>query len=149
MVLRTCVVPATLADVWMRMSWFTLIESDGYRKHYAPGNAGSRAGMPLFLRLLEILARAQTSEDAPALTDLLANQIAGLPWGATLILITSQADDSLLDSLFHARRAGLNAVVILVGHGQGFSAFRSRAGRFGFTVYEVARERDMVSPSTL
>ena len=109
----------------------------------------ARNGRSHLMRLLEILARAQTSNSAPALTDLLANQIAGLPWGATLILITSQADDSLLDSLFHARRAGLNAVVILVGHGQGFSAFRSRAGRFGFTVYEVARERDMVSPSTL
>ena len=104
---------------------------------------------PHLMRLLEILACAQTSEDAPALTDLLPNQIAALPWGATLILITGQAGDSLLDSLFHARRAGLNAVVILVGHGKGFSAFQQRAARFGFEVYEVAREQDMVSPSTL
>ena len=107
------------------------------------GSIPSRKSRPHLMRLLEVLARIQTSDSTPSFSELLSRHLASLPWGTTLILITGQPGDSLLDSLFRARRAGLNAVVILVGQGKGFSAFHSRAERFGFTVYEVVRERDL------
>ena len=107
------------------------------------GSIPSRKSRPHLMRLLEVLARIQTSDSTPSFSELLSRHLASLPWGTTLILITGQPGDSLLDSLFRARRAGLNAVVILVGQGKGFSIFHSRTERFGFAVHEVVRERDL------
>lgn len=109
----------------------------------APALVPSRKGRQHLMRLLEVLARAQLSDGASPFAQLIQNQLGHIPWGTTLILITGKPDDSLFDSLFRTRRAGLNGIVILVGQGQGFESFHLRAEQFGFTVYGVVRERDL------
>jgi uncharacterized protein (DUF58 family) len=103
----------------------------------------SRKGRSHLIRLLETLARVQSSERTTPFHELLQNQFAQLSWGTTLVLITGKPEDSLFESLFRARRAGMNAVVILAGGAPGFKDFQRRADQFGFTVYTIERERDL------
>ncbi len=103
----------------------------------------SRKGRQHLIRILETLARVQTSEHAVPFPDLIQNQIAQLPWGTTLVLITGKPDELLFDSLFRARRAGMNAIAVLAGVSSGLSDFKRRAEQFGLVVHSVEREKDL------
>ncbi len=103
----------------------------------------ARKGQGHLIRILEVLARIQVAEGGLPLARLLQNQIVSLPWGATLVLITGRADEALFDALFRARRAGLNAVLILTTHLADFKQIQRRAEQFGFPTYQVTRERDL------
>jgi uncharacterized protein (DUF58 family) len=94
------------------------------------------------MRLLEMLARIEAI-DHSALVPLIQQQRYQLPWGTTLIVITGEASEALLDELYQARRAGQNAIVILVGGGASEEAMRRRAKTFGIPVYSIATERDL------
>ena len=114
-----------------------------------PLNAGTaihtipaRKGRGHLMRLLEVLARVQVSESIPLAT-LLREQIVHLAWGTTVILVTSRLDEGLLEGLLQARRAGLNAVVILCGYATGHADVQRRAQRFGFPVTIIRNERDL------
>jgi uncharacterized protein (DUF58 family) len=104
-----------------------------------------RKGRAHLMRVLEVLARAQVNDQAPTLADLIQTHTVHLAWGTTLILITGQPADpnTFFDSLFRARRAGLNAIIIFTSPFPAFASLRLRAERFGFTVYQVTQERDM------
>lgn len=99
-------------------------------------------GRAHLIHLLEILARIQSAETSP-LVQLLHNHTALLGWGATLVLITGQPDDVLLNQLLRARRAGLNAVLLTCGTIAGFRTFQQRAARIGIAAYALHRPRDL------
>jgi uncharacterized protein (DUF58 family) len=107
-----------------------------------PQTIPPRKGKRHMMRLLETLARVEMS-DAPALVPLVQRQRYQLIWGTTLIVITGNAGDALLDELYQAVRSGQNAVVILVGGSASEDAIRQRAGVFGIPVYSIANERDL------
>ncbi|MBN2146925.1 MAG: DUF58 domain-containing protein [Anaerolineales bacterium] len=94
------------------------------------------------MRLLDVLARVQAGKTLP-ITDLLRQEGQRLPWGTTLLLITGCADESLFDQLFWARRAGLNAVLVLVGQVANPRQIESKGRRFGFPVYVLRNESDL------
>jgi len=73
-----------------------------------------RKGKLHLMRLLETLARSEVI-DGSALIPLIQQQRYQLAWGTTLIVITGQAGDDLLDELYQARRGGQNAILILAG----------------------------------
>ncbi len=101
-----------------------------------------RKGRGHLMRVLEVLARVQTGESVP-LAALLSQQIVHLAWGTTVILITSHLDEGLLEGLLQARRAGLDAVVVLCGYATGHADVQRRAQRFGFPVTIIRNERDL------
>jgi uncharacterized protein (DUF58 family) len=101
-----------------------------------------RKGKRHMMRLLETLARVE-SIDHSALVPLIQAQRYQLAWGTTLIVITGEANDELLDELYQARRSGQNAIVILAGSGTSEEAMRRRARTFGIAVYSMATERDL------
>lgn len=113
------------------------LTSDGKPQPIPP-----RKGKRHMMRLLETLARIETI-DKSALVPLIQEQRYQLPWGTTLIVVTGEASDALLDELYQARRAGQNAIVILVGAGTSEEAIRRRAKTFGIAVYSIASERDL------
>lgn len=102
----------------------------------------SRKGRGHLMRVLEVLARVQVEESVP-LTTLLQQQIVHLAWGTTVVVVTSRLDDTLLEGLLQARRAGLNAVVVLCGYATGHVDVERRAQRFGFPVTTIRNERDL------
>jgi uncharacterized protein (DUF58 family) len=113
------------------------LSSDGKPQPLPP-----RKGKRHMMRLLETLARIETI-DHSALVPLIQEQRYQLPWGTTLIVITGEASDTLLDELYQARRSGQNATVILVGGGASEESMHRRAKTFSIPVYSIASERDL------
>jgi uncharacterized protein (DUF58 family) len=101
-----------------------------------------RKGKRHMMRLLETLARVERTDNS-ALVPLVQEQRYQLAWGTTLIVITGEARDELLDELYQARRSGQNAIVILVGGSTSEDATRRRAKTFGISVFSMATERDL------
>ena len=103
-------------------------------------------GQQHLMRLLELLARiAPASEEhqAQPFLELVRQQRAALPWGATLVLITGSASDALFNELFQARRAGLIPVILLVGKVPGVQPAREKAGFFKIPFYHLLNELDL------
>ena len=108
--------------------------SDG-RPQYIP----PRKGQAHLIRMLEILARAETSNESP-IAGVIQRQRFHLAWGTTLIVITGQAGDDLLSELYQARRAGQNALLILAGLVPHTQKIIYRAGHFGIPVVSIPNE---------
>lgn len=113
------------------------LTSDGMPQPIPP-----RKGKRHMMRLLETLARVELIANS-ALVPQIQEQRYLLPWGTTLIVITGEASDPLLDELYQARRAGQNAIVILAGWGTSEERMRRRAKTFGIPIYSMASERDL------
>jgi len=101
-----------------------------------------RKGRSHLIHILETLARLQAAETYP-IDDLLRRESLHLSWGATLVVITGKADDILFDSLFQARRRGLNAVIILAGRIVDWQETKRKAELFGFPAYAFQNEQDL------
>ena len=94
------------------------------------------------MRVLEILARIQMVHGRP-MTELLRVESHRLPWGTTLILISSHLDEATFDSLFQARRAGMDVMLVLCGPVRDFQEIRQRAEQFSFPLYQMFSEADL------
>ena len=103
----------------------------------------SRNGRAHLIRVLETLARIQTSGDGDFFASQIQNHRVHLPWGTTLIIITGSVGDALLNELYQARRAGQNAIIIISGRGVGVKDIQTRAGYFGIPVIPIANENDL------
>jgi len=118
------------------------IAKDGKAQFLPP-----RRGQMNLMRILETLARLQTidsaGQDEPGLAEQIQNQRVFLPWGTTLIVITGSVDDTLLDELHQARRAGQNAVLIIAGRAVGVKDIQTRAAYFGISVVPLTTEGDL------
>jgi len=102
-----------------------------------------RKGRPHLMRVLEMLACTQTSEAALPLAQLLRQEMGGLAWGTTLVVITGRADEALFDALVRAGRVGLNVVLILTSQASGPGPKLSRIYKPDFPVYQIYKESDL------
>lgn len=101
-----------------------------------------RKGKLHLMRLLETLARIESIDDS-AFVPLIQRQRYKLAWGTTLIVITGNATDELLDELYQARRSGQNAVLILAGRNASEENVRRRAKLFGIPIFNIVTEKDL------
>jgi uncharacterized protein (DUF58 family) len=101
-----------------------------------------RRGREHLMKVLEALARVETSEEYP-MTRMMRDALPTLPWGATIILITGSLEDDMFDTLFQARRSGIEALLILVGRGVYRQKIRQKAYHFGFPIHLITLERDL------
>jgi uncharacterized protein (DUF58 family) len=101
-----------------------------------------RKGRGHLMRLLDVLARVQSTTQSP-LIEMLRQDVIQLPWGTTLLLISGQADDVLFDELFRVRQRGLNPVLILLGQVLHMQEIKARGQYFGFPVYHFRKEIDL------
>ena len=101
-----------------------------------------RKGKPHLMRLLETLARSDVINNS-ALVPLIQGQRHQLAWGTTLIVITGQANDNLLDELYQARRAGQNAILILAGRSTTDQNITHRAQILEIPLFQITTERDL------
>ena len=99
-------------------------------------------GRENLLRVLETLARIRVASNIP-FSQLMQSSTAGLSWGTTLILVTSLIDDELFDSLFKARRSGLNAYLVQCGPALNFQETRQRADYFSFPIIQLHDANDL------
>lgn len=101
-----------------------------------------RKGKLHLMRLLETLARSEGIDNS-ALIPLIQQQRHELAWGTTLIVITGQAGDDLLDELYQARRRGQNSILILAGRNTSDEAIIRRAQILDIPVFSIVTERDL------
>jgi uncharacterized protein (DUF58 family) len=107
-----------------------------------PQTLSPHKGKRHMMRLLEALARVE-SIDGSSLAPLLQKQRYQLAWGTTLIVITGEAREDLLDELYQARRGGQNAILILSGRDASGETVRRRAKFFDIPMYSIGSERDL------
>jgi uncharacterized protein (DUF58 family) len=116
--------------------------ADPVREEQAPLCLPPRKGHQHLTHVLENLARAQVAE-RPPFPALLRDQFVHLTWGTTIIAITNRAADDLVDVLYRARRAGLNAELILSGVVPDARAVVQRGEHFGISVVPITRQSDL------
>jgi uncharacterized protein (DUF58 family) len=110
--------------------------------HGLPEYIPPRKGQAHLIRILETLARVELTS-AASLAAMIRQQRFHLTWGTTLIVITGQAGDEVLDELYQARRAGQNAVLVLSGPAPFARETSQRAGHFGIPVVSILNERGL------
>jgi uncharacterized protein (DUF58 family) len=125
-----------------QMAGLTVNGRDPLTADGRPQPLSPRKGKQHLMHLLETLARADAIGDSP-LVPLLQQQRYQLAWGTTLIVITGQAGDDVLNELHQARREGQNAILILAGRDGVDDAIRLRGKSLGIPVYFIATERDL------
>ncbi len=108
----------------------------------APPSLLPRKGRSHLLQILEILARIEVAE-SPSFDTVIREQRVQFPFGTSLIVISGYVDDALLDELSQARRAGLNASIIMPGMVPKAQEITQKAGYYGIGVTAIARERDL------
>jgi uncharacterized protein (DUF58 family) len=101
-----------------------------------------RKGQAQLIRILETLARAEMAETA-SLESVIQQQRSQLSWGATLIVITGQIGQAMLDELHQARRAGQTALLVLAGPVGYNQEMARRAAILGIPVLDIANERGL------
>jgi uncharacterized protein (DUF58 family) len=94
------------------------------------------------IRILESLARIKAVE-THSITDLIRQHRVNLTWGATMVVITGQADRPLFDEFFRAQRVGMDVVLILCGPIQGLQEIRQQARQFNIPVFGIHSETDL------
>lgn len=101
-----------------------------------------RKGQANLIQILEMLARVQRAQKPP-LADAIRQRRLHLSWGTTILVITGQADEVLLQELYEARRSGLNVVLILAGPVPDTVQIMHHASFFGILVIPIVSESDM------
>lgn len=99
-------------------------------------------GQTQLMWMLETLARVEAAEAGP-LAAMIQKQRFNLPWGATLIAITGQVDESLLEELHQAQRAGQETLLIMAGYTTYDAEMTRRAAYFGIPMVWIANERGL------
>lgn len=115
-------------------------DPQGYEGHTK--NLSPRKGRAHLVKLLEVLARIQASEQTSSF-EMIQHSVPTLSWGTTLILISGNADKATFDELFNARRNGLGVMIILCGPVFGLEEIRSYAAHFDFPVFHFLRDQDL------
>jgi uncharacterized protein (DUF58 family) len=101
-----------------------------------------RKGQAHLVRILEVLARVEMKQESP-LAMLIRQQRYQLSWGTSLLVITGDADESLLEELHQARRSGLNVLLILTGRSIRAVEISRRAGYYGIPAVSIINEHGL------
>ena len=115
---------------------------DSQNEETTPHPLLPKKGAGHFINILEILARIQP-DDSYSIETLIQNTLAELTWGTTIVLISGGLQIPTLNQLFHARKRGLNPVVILTGHSQNLPEVKKTANHFHIPLYKAAYPHDL------
>ncbi|HSJ56232.1 MAG TPA: DUF58 domain-containing protein [Anaerolineae bacterium] len=105
-----------------------------------------RKGREHLAHVLDLLARIEVAPEGQALAsfrELVNLKSLALPWGSTVLAITSRETEGLLDSLLLLRRRGLAVTLVLTTPDPGFASLAQRAGQIGVQTVRLWREQDM------
>jgi len=111
-----------------------------------PGLVGylPRKGRSQLTIILDLLGRLVVVNQRPFCLAV-RGEMKRLPWGATLIIITSHESPELLETVLPLRRAGYNVVVIYMDYPnpEVFEEAQHRAALLGLRAYRIWREGDV------
>jgi uncharacterized protein (DUF58 family) len=104
-----------------------------------------RKGREHLTNILDLLARVETATEDEGLPflDLLSRKSLGLPWGSTVVVITSSQAEGLLGTLLALRRRGLAVILVFTCPDRQFASVAQRADQIGIQALQVTAERDL------
>jgi uncharacterized protein (DUF58 family) len=104
-----------------------------------------RRGREHLMNVLDLLARVEVAPEEKAIPflDLLTHRSLGLPWGSTVVVVTSREAKGLLDALLGLRRRGLAIILALTCQDRGFMLTRQRASQIGIETLRLWSEQDL------
>jgi uncharacterized protein (DUF58 family) len=102
-----------------------------------------RKGREHLINLLDLLARIEVApeEEAFPFLDLLGRKSLALPWGSTIVVITSREVEGLLDTLLTLRRRGLVVILVLTSPDRDFALTAKRADQVGVQALRIWSEQ--------
>ncbi|MBX3014172.1 MAG: DUF58 domain-containing protein [Caldilineaceae bacterium] len=106
---------------------------------------GARTGQGHLMNMLSTLARAEMQRSPVTLADWLPNQLVGMEWGATIILVTPQITETTLWALHHAYRRGSNVIALVCAPQPNFDQMQAQSKKLGVKVEKTVWERDLVA----
>lgn len=101
-------------------------------------------GYAQLMEILEALAKVQAVETHPIET-LIHQQAVNLSWGATLVVITGSAPQSLFDQMIQSQRVGLQVVLVLIGDVAAVEEIKTKANYLGVDCYHILYGIDLKS----
>jgi len=104
----------------------------------------ARKGQGHLVQILELLGRVEATTGSD-FCGLLRSQMAHLPWGSTLVVVTGRESDDLWETLLALRKAGFSVVVVFCDYPSrfGFDRARGRGASLGFRCHRIWKEEDM------
>jgi uncharacterized protein (DUF58 family) len=103
-----------------------------------------RKGREHLMHILDLLARVeQTPKNAVPFVHLLSRKSLALPWGSTVVVVTSRETAGMLDRLLALRRRGLAVILVLTVADRDFEPSARRAGQIGVETLRIWDERGM------
>jgi uncharacterized protein (DUF58 family) len=99
-------------------------------------------GQGHLMQILEVLARIEGTEGVSFPKSLREESI-HLPWGTTLIVITSVESEELLDNLLLLKRSGFHVTLILVQPASYLYPQTERIQELGVPLFKITREKDI------
>ena len=111
----------------------------------APSSLPLRKGREHLMNVLDLLARIQVApggEGVPFL-DLLNRHSMGLPWGTTVVVVTSREAEGLLNTLLALRRRGMVVLLVTTCPDRDFALTAQRADQIGIRALEVRSEQGL------
>jgi uncharacterized protein (DUF58 family) len=104
-----------------------------------------RKGREHLMHLLDLLARIEVpaAGDALPFVQLLARRSLNLPWGSTVLAITTREVEGLMDTLMALRRRGLVVILVLTAPDRAFETTARRASQIGVRAVRVWSEQDL------
>jgi len=89
-----------------------------------------------FINILEVLARIQPGETF-SLATLIQNSMVELSWGASVILISGTMDKEYLEHLYHARKKGINPIIVLTSPSRNLHKLREYSSCYKIPLYSA------------
>lgn len=102
-----------------------------------------RTGRDHLMSVWRLLARIQLNSGASPLAQWLPAKTAGLPWGATLIVVTPHLAEETLWVLHNAYRRGSNVSVLVCASQPDFRTIQARGQRLGLQIASTIWESDL------
>ena len=104
-----------------------------------------RKGRAHLMNVLDLLASIQVAPEGKAVpfTTLLTRKSLGLPWGSTVVIVSSRENEGLMDTLLALRRRGLVIILALTSQYRGFRATSQRASQIGIHTIRLWSEQDL------
>jgi hypothetical protein len=102
----------------------------------------AQKGSQHVMMILEALAKVEVGQTSPV-TSLISQAFSLSAWGTTLILITGQYYQQLLEQIIQAKQNGLNIVLMLIGFSHDRMKAQSESRQYGFTLYFLQNTIDL------
>lgn len=104
-----------------------------------------RKGRDHVMHVLDLLARIELAPEDRVLPflELLNRKSLLLPWGSTVLVVTSHEVEGLIDTLLTLRRRGLVVILVLTVPDRAFRITSTRAKESGILCLQVWSEQDM------